>query len=128
MIRVLVAEDDALMRSMLAEGHAARAHGFRLLFARDGSEALARLLRGEADALLTDLRMPGMDGFALLDAVRARPDIAALPVWMFTSRPHADDRAAAARRGVPLLEKRPRRAAIAALLALLEAALPGGAP
>ena len=41
--------------------------------AADGTEALARLDTDDADVLLLDIRMPGMDGLATLDALRVRP-------------------------------------------------------
>lgn len=63
-ITVLVAEDDAdmleLLRRVLSE------EGYAVLAARDGHEAQAQLEAGRFDLVLTDVRMPGPDGLALL--------------------------------------------------------------
>lgn len=76
----LIAEDDRRMADLLAE--IAGGRGFDPLIARDGGEAQAILERGEADALLTDLRLPPPDGLALLSMARHRqPD---LPVVLIT--------------------------------------------
>ena len=71
MATVLIVDDDAAMREALAEvvrdlGHDARA-------AISGREALELLDREPANAVLLDLRMPGMDGLEVLRRTRARP-------------------------------------------------------
>jgi PAS domain S-box-containing protein len=76
--RVLLAEDEALVREMLlAELTEA---GCTVLPARNAEEALALLERGEAvDVLVTDFAMPDMDGIALIRAARQRrPGLPAL--------------------------------------------------
>ncbi|MCB1852505.1 MAG: sigma-54-dependent Fis family transcriptional regulator [Gammaproteobacteria bacterium] len=65
---VLIAEDDQRMADLLAE--IAQAQGFTPLVAMDGTSASIILERGEADALLTDLRLPSPDGLALLRLAR----------------------------------------------------------
>jgi PAS domain S-box-containing protein len=76
---VLVVDDDADILAMLTRAltHA----GYRVLAAGGGPNALAILDTdaGEVDLLVTDVKMPGMDGRELADAVRARrPDIRVL--------------------------------------------------
>ncbi len=62
--RVLIADDETPLLTSLAT--AARARGYDAQTASDGGEAL-RLLRGEPfDLLVTDLRMPGLDGPSLM--------------------------------------------------------------
>ena len=68
--RVLVVDDEASMRRVLEimlqkMGHETRA-------ARNGQEALALAQQESFDLVLTDLRMPEMDGLALLDALRTQ--------------------------------------------------------
>jgi DNA-binding response OmpR family regulator len=65
---LLVAEDDAVLRSLLAAG--LRAPGWDAVEAADGAEALAILRTHPVDVLLTDLRMPVLDGFALIALAR----------------------------------------------------------
>ncbi len=61
---VLVAEDeDAARTSLIA---LLEAEGFRVLPARDGQEALSRILHEEPEAVLLDIRMPQLDGLSVL--------------------------------------------------------------
>ncbi len=65
---ILVAEDDPSTRESL--GRAMARAGYRTLTAADGTEALTILQKGSVDVLLTDLKMPGIDGMDLLERVR----------------------------------------------------------
>jgi DNA-binding NtrC family response regulator len=67
--RVLVVDDKANMRLLLRDILSAR-HEVRL--AGDGAAALALLDGEEADVVLTDVRMPGVDGFELAQIVKSR--------------------------------------------------------
>jgi two-component system NtrC family response regulator len=71
MATVLIVDDDAAMREALAE--VARDLGHDPRPAGSGREALELLDRKVADAVLLDLRMPGMDGLEVLRLIRARP-------------------------------------------------------
>jgi DNA-binding NtrC family response regulator len=64
--RILVVDDQAEMARLVAEVLAARGHDAEPL--GSGVEALARIRRGGLDAVVTDLRMPQVDGLCLLDA------------------------------------------------------------
>ena len=68
--QVLVVDDEADQRSDLAEMVAAL--GFRVTTVADGAEALKKLITLSASAILTDLMMPRMDGFAPLKELAAR--------------------------------------------------------
>jgi CheY-like chemotaxis protein/HPt (histidine-containing phosphotransfer) domain-containing protein len=65
---VLVAEDDRMSRLLMTEQ--LQLLGFEAEFATNGIEALARWRDGGIATLLTDLQMPGMDGYALTQAIR----------------------------------------------------------
>src|ERR1051326_5011726 len=69
---VLVVDDDADQRSDLAEMVAAC--GFEVTTAGDGKEALAKISAVPVSAILTDLVMPRMDGYALLREMAERGD------------------------------------------------------
>ena len=72
--RVLVAEDDDLFAD--AVDTFLQQAGFRVVVAADGEAALRKATDSRFDALLTDLRMPRLDGAALIRRVRAdRPDM-----------------------------------------------------
>jgi two-component system, cell cycle response regulator len=90
--RVLVVDDARLVRAMVLRH--LRAGGFAADEAADGSEALRVLAQGEYDVVITDLRMPEMDGFEVLAAVkRIRPSV---EVIILTGT-HASDTACAVR-------------------------------
>jgi DNA-binding NtrC family response regulator len=78
---VLIVEDEANMRRVLTALIAR--DGFEVAEARDGGEALERIRQGGIDAVLTDLRMPQMNGLELLgEVVRQHPEI---PVVLLTA-------------------------------------------
>jgi CheY-like chemotaxis protein len=79
MARILIAEDEEGIRSLVARALAQDGH--EVLTANDGAEALDLLVREHGDfaLLLTDIRMPVMDGIALaLAAARDHPAVAIL--------------------------------------------------
>jgi two-component system, cell cycle response regulator CpdR len=79
MARILIAEDEEALCAMCARALASVGH--EVITACDGSEALDSLKResGHFDLLLTDIRMPIMDGIALsLAAARDYPDLTIL--------------------------------------------------
>jgi two-component system response regulator HydG len=72
--RVVVADDEASARSGL--GTLLRDEGFDVILTEDGSAALAQVQESAPDILVTDLRMPGMDGIELLRRAReADPEL-----------------------------------------------------
>jgi len=75
--KILIAEDDDAVRALVIRALSEDGHDLRT--AADGAEALDVLNHqdGEFDLLLTDVKMPVMDGIALaLAAGRAHPDVA----------------------------------------------------
>jgi two-component system, chemotaxis family, protein-glutamate methylesterase/glutaminase len=68
-VRVLVADDSAFMRRLLAD--ALRQHGFDVVgTANDGDQALAACLQLRPDVLTLDLAMPGLDGIGVLRGLK----------------------------------------------------------
>ena len=80
-VRLLFVDDEPTLRSgMEAFG---RLRGFTVVTAGDGGEALSRTRSLGVDAVVCDLRMPGMDGYAFHDQLRAeRPGLAARTVFV----------------------------------------------
>jgi signal transduction histidine kinase len=81
--RVLLADDNADMREYVQRLLAPQ---FRVITARDGEEALEKILEYRPDLVLSDVMMPRMDGFSLLKAIRATPEIQATPVILLSAR------------------------------------------
>ena len=71
-IRILIVEDHAPTR--MAISRLMRQAGADVITARDGEEALGYLLTQRFDVLLTDLRMPVMDGFELMQQCMKLPE------------------------------------------------------
>jgi CheY-like chemotaxis protein len=88
MARILIAEDEEALRALCARGLTTDGHD--IASACDGSEALEILTReeGRFDLLLTDVRMPIMDGIAL--ALSTARDFPRLTILMMTG--YADQR------------------------------------
>ena len=88
MARILLAEDDEALRALCAR--ALRMDGHEIATACDGAEALDVIARDDAsfDLLLTDIRMPIMDGIAL--ALTAARDYPMLTILLMTG--YADQR------------------------------------
>lgn len=68
------------------------AAGYRVLEASSGAEALEILRRDRPDAMLLDVRMPGMTGYEVCRKIRDDPVFASLPVIMVTSLSLAEER------------------------------------
>jgi two-component system sensor histidine kinase/response regulator len=83
MARILLIDDEPELRAVMGEILAGAGHDTRL--AASGAEGLAALRREPADVVLCDIRMPGLDGFGVLRAIRADPDLASLPFVFLTS-------------------------------------------
>ncbi len=70
----------------------------------DGAAALAFLAEVRVDLLLLDINLPGLDGFAIHDLVRARAESATTPILFMTATDHL---AEFARRGIAAWLKKP---------------------
>jgi chemotaxis protein histidine kinase CheA len=90
--RVLVVEDSVGVRELervILEGA-----GYRVVTAVDGSEGAAQLAGDPVDLVLSDVEMPGMDGYALTRQIRRTPGWEHVPVVIMTSRGSEDDQRA----------------------------------
>jgi serine/threonine-protein kinase PpkA len=94
MTTVLIVEDDGAIRNNVAR--LLQLEGYAVTTAVDGHDGLEQARRQRPDVVISDINMPGMDGFALLEAIRAEPELATTPMLLLTA---LDDRASM-RRGM----------------------------
>lgn len=81
--RILVVDDDDCVRSLLRD--ILECEGFHVQTATDGAQAIAALQTALPDCVLLDVMMPGLDGLAVLEYVRASEAGTSLPVVMVTA-------------------------------------------
>jgi GAF domain-containing protein/CheY-like chemotaxis protein len=79
---VLVIDDEAAVRDLMQRF--LTREGFRVVTAAGGEEGLRRARELRPDTITLDVMMPGMDGWAVLSALKADPDVADIPVVMLT--------------------------------------------
>ena len=80
---VLVVEDDPLSQRLMRD--VLQVHGYDTVVASSAEEGLLSAKAHRPDVVLMDIRLPGMDGFAALDALRAEPTTADVPVLAVTA-------------------------------------------
>ena len=61
-------------------------HGYEVVLAKDGLDAITKLEDIRPDIMLLDIEMPRMDGFEVASLVRHNPNLVGLPIIMITSR------------------------------------------
>jgi PleD family two-component response regulator len=101
---VMIADDSKLVR--IKTGRLLAQHDYQILYALDGQDAAQQMQTTVPDILITDVEMPGMDGFALSNHVRNTPATAHIPIIMITAADskHRDE---ADRVGVSVLMGKP---------------------
>ncbi len=87
---ILVADDNADMRDYA--GRLLRARGWRVTAVSDGHAALDAVRAEAPDVVLSDVMMPGLDGFGLLRALRADPATRTIPVMLLSARAGEDSK------------------------------------
>ena len=87
MRKILVIDDDAAVRSLVRD--VLEVEGYEVDVAEDGFAGLRRLDAARPDCVVLDVMMPGIDGHAVLQRIRAGEGGTSLPVVMLTAA--ADD-------------------------------------
>ena len=90
MSKIMVVEDDASLREIY--GIRITAEGYEVVSAGDGEEALAVAVREKPDLILSDVMMPKISGFDMLDILRSTPETAQIKVIMMTALSAEDQR------------------------------------
>ncbi|WP_324696300.1 response regulator [Novosphingobium sp. RL4] len=92
--RILTVDDSASMRALL--NHALSTNGFDVAHADDGLSALEWLAVNEVDVVITDINMPRLDGFGLIEKVRGGTRHRDRPILVLTTE-SSDEKKARAR-------------------------------
>ena len=92
--RILTVDDSASMRMLL--NASLTKQGFHVETADDGEHGLERMCELSPDLLITDINMPKMDGFELIEAVRGMAQFRATPILVLSTE-FSDDKKAKAR-------------------------------
>jgi two-component system cell cycle response regulator DivK len=88
--RILIIEDNEPNLYLLT--YILESSGYEVLAARDGLEGLSRAQIERPDLVLTDLQMPGIDGYEVARRLRTHPETAAIPVVAVTAYAMIGDR------------------------------------
>ncbi len=96
--RLLVVDDEPnLLRAVAA---CLKAEGYEVSTARSGREALLQLAEAVPDLVVSDIRMPGMDGYQLARQLRGSPRTALVPIVFLTAKDETSDRIEGFRAGI----------------------------
>ncbi len=90
MSKVMVVEDDANLREIY--GIRIAAEGYEVVSAGDGEEALAMAVREKPNLILSDVMMPKISGFDMLDILRTTPETEGIKIIMMTALSGEDQR------------------------------------
>lgn len=80
---IVVMDDDAGTRMLVSQ--VLKKDGYEVLAAEDGEKGLALIKKHRPDLVVSDVQMPLMDGFQVLESVRGDPEISGTPVILLTS-------------------------------------------
>ncbi len=97
MAKIMLVEDDNNLREI----YEARllAEGYEIVSAKDGEEALAMAVKEKPDLIISDVMMPKISGFDMLDILRSTPETKNTKVIMMTALSQAEDKARAEKLG-----------------------------
>lgn len=87
--KILVVDDEENYRDIVTL--ALTLNGYEIVQATNGSEGLAAVQRGRPDLILCDVNMPVMNGLELLTALKADPDLEAIPFLFLTGNAEKED-------------------------------------
>ncbi len=95
-LRILIIEDDDMLRQSVAD--LLELNDFSVVVARDGNEGLQLARRDLPSLIITDVNMPGLTGFDVLEALRKDMALRAIPVIVISAKADRE----ATRRGMEL--------------------------
>src|SRR5688572_28194146 len=90
MSKILLVEDDSNLREIY--GARLEAEGYQIISAGDGEEALAVAVRERPDLIISDIMMPKISGFDMLDILRSTAETKNVKVIVMTALSQDEDR------------------------------------
>ena len=94
---ILIVEDDKQVQKLITA--LLNRKGYHVATANDGMEAFRKMVSVRPDLVLTDKEMPKLNGYAVLESVRAFPETSHVPVILMSAAATVDEEANALRRG-----------------------------
>lgn len=90
--KILIVDDD--IDSLKLIGLMLQRHGYEVVAANAGNQALSKALADHPDLIILDIMMPDMDGYEVCRRLRANPETRSIPIIMFTAKTLVDDKVA----------------------------------
>lgn len=90
MTKIMLVEDDSNLREIY--GARLEAEGYKIVSAADGEEALAIAVKEKPDLIISDVMMPKISGFDMLDILRSTPETKDVKIIMMTALSQDEDR------------------------------------
>ena len=120
MAKILLVEDNEMNRDMLSRR--LQRKGYSVVIATDGEQGVAMARSERPDLILMDMSLPVLDGWEATRAIKASPEIAAVPVIALTAHAMAGDQEKCFEAGCDDYDTKP--VDLPRLLAKIEALLP----
>ncbi len=103
--RLLVVDDEPNLLTAIAA--VLRGKGFEVTTARNGKDAMLQIARSLPDLIVSDVRMPVMDGYRLARQLRSAPHTKLIPIVFLTAKDETEDRIEGFRSGVDVYLTKP---------------------
>jgi len=81
--KILIAEDETHIAKIIR--FKLEKNGYTVIHESNGNDALASIISEKPDLVLLDVMMPGMNGFEVLKAIKADPNVGDIPIIMLTA-------------------------------------------
>ncbi|PZX11356.1 two-component system chemotaxis response regulator CheY [Palleronia aestuarii] len=96
-LRILAIDDSRTMRDLLRAS--LEEAGFHVTTAEDGADGIEQLRAAAPDVIITDINMPRLDGFGVIEAVRESEDAGSVPILVLSTESGAEMKDRARRSG-----------------------------
>jgi len=103
--RLLIVDDEPNL--LVAVAAVLRGEGFEVTTARNGREALTQVAQSTPDLIVSDVRMPGMDGYEVARRLRSTPSFSLIPIVFLSAKDETEDRVEGFRSGVDVYLTKP---------------------